>query len=319
MTTRFVFSCPNCQSHIGATPAQAGAKCSCPKCGQRLQVPAPPQPAPQPPAHPNRTVLGRLDPPAPPRVAVFAGPPVQANPVVPAHYKHNKRPSAPSAPLRTRPKAKPVWFWVVGGAAGFGLLVLGACLVLTLVIAFRGGKPSAPSQTGSTAGGDAEAEHHADQSMTPEAVFDHCGPSVAVIRSSHGSGSGFVVGENLIATNAHVVKGSPVDRLQVYFPSSDRDATKPFKVDMVVHLDRKIDLAILRVAIDRPALQIHPAYQFKPGQSATAIGSPGIGDRLLENAISTGVMSTKLNEDGLVRYQMNMAVNPGNSGGPEWR
>jgi S1-C subfamily serine protease len=74
--------------------------------------------------------------------------------------------------------------------------------------------------------------------------------------------------------------------------------------------------------MDRPILKIHPAYPFKPGQSATAIGRPGVGDRLLENAISIGVMSTKLNEGGRVRYEMNMtvnhgnAVNHGNSGGP---
>jgi len=48
------------------------------------------------------------------------------------------------------------------------------------------------------------------------------------------------------------------------------------------------------------------------------IGNPGIGSGgvVLENAINRGVMSTKTDIEGQHFYQMGIAVNPGNSGGP---
>src|SRR5947209_18939112 len=43
------FGCPRCKSVLECPDQSIGKKRDCPKCGQRLQVPAPP---------PNRTVLG---------------------------------------------------------------------------------------------------------------------------------------------------------------------------------------------------------------------------------------------------------------------
>lgn len=45
------FLCPSCQSSLQVPESTAGKKGSCPRCGQRLQVPMPPR---------NRTVLGVL-------------------------------------------------------------------------------------------------------------------------------------------------------------------------------------------------------------------------------------------------------------------
>src|SRR5207248_2469951 len=53
------------------------------------------------------------------------------------------------------------------------------------------------------------------------------------------------------------------------------------------------------------------------GEDVTVIGNPGVdGETVLENAISRGVMSTKAEIDGRKFYQLGIAVNPGNSGGP---
>ena len=46
------FACPNCRTVLTAPPERVGAKAGCPKCGQRVQVPAPPPT--------NKTVLGEL-------------------------------------------------------------------------------------------------------------------------------------------------------------------------------------------------------------------------------------------------------------------
>ncbi len=68
---------------------------------------------------------------------------------------------------------------------------------------------------------------------------------------------------------------------------------------------------------DLPALQVAETYRYRKGEDVTVIGNPGVdGDTVLENAISRGVMSTKAQIDGQQFYQLGIAVNPGNSGGP---
>jgi len=54
----FRFACPACQKILKTSPTNAGRKSHCPRCGQRLQVPAPP-------AQRKRTMLGRLLPDRP--------------------------------------------------------------------------------------------------------------------------------------------------------------------------------------------------------------------------------------------------------------
>ncbi len=221
----------------------------------------------------------------------------------------------PGFSVRSLKNVKPIWLFAGAGVAAVAGLVMLTCLTSVVVVAFR--KPATtPSPVVVTTDKDNKDSTANDKLLTPEEIFQRHSKSVAVIKSSKSSGSGFVVAPNLIATNAHVVRSVPVDRLQVYFPTTDPEGKSPMKVDMVVHYDRQCDLALLRVSTSVPPLTVVADHEFKPGQSATAIGSPGFGNGILENAITSGVMSTKHKEDGLVRYQMNMAVNPGNSGGP---
>src|SRR5205085_1652540 len=49
----FCFSCPGCSFPYSLPRTDVGKKFNCPKCGQRIQVPAPP-------ASQNKTVLGKL-------------------------------------------------------------------------------------------------------------------------------------------------------------------------------------------------------------------------------------------------------------------
>lgn len=50
------FLCPTCQKRLKAPDDGAGRKTSCPRCGQRMLVPAPPPP----PASINKTLMGQL-------------------------------------------------------------------------------------------------------------------------------------------------------------------------------------------------------------------------------------------------------------------
>ena len=129
-------------------------------------------------------------------------------------------------------------------------------------------------------------------------------------------GTGFVVGPGIIATNAHVIEGEFMTYLRVRFPSAEKAQQGPMTAELLYE-DTRRDIAFLRVKSSLPPLRIASSYTFRKGEDVTAIGNPGAGGELiLENAISRGLMSTKTSFEGQRYYQLGIAVNPGNSGGP---
>ncbi len=141
-------------------------------------------------------------------------------------------------------------------------------------------------------------------------------PAVALIRGSGSTGTGTLVGLGLLVTNSHVLKGEFIDDLTITFPSADGERRGPCAVALLAE-DTQRDLSLLAVETDLRPLRLAETYKFRKGEDITIIGNPTIGeDRILENAISRGVMSTRLSLDGQDFYQLNVAINPGNSGGP---
>jgi serine protease Do len=136
------------------------------------------------------------------------------------------------------------------------------------------------------------------------------GPDGAPAQPSRGQGSGFIVSaDGLILTNAHVVR----DASEVTVKLTDR---REF-VAKVLGSDPKTDVAVLRIAAKGlPVVPLGGARDLKVGEWVLAIGSP-FG---LENSVSAGVVSAKgrsLPDDSMVPFiQTDVAVNPGNSGGP---
>jgi serine protease Do len=126
----------------------------------------------------------------------------------------------------------------------------------------------------------------------------------------HGEGSGFIVSpDGLIVTNAHVVR----DADHVTVKLTDR---REFQAK-VLGSDPKTDVAVIKIdAKDLPTVPIGSADKLEVGQWVLAIGSP-FG---FENTVTAGVVSAKhrsLADDGYVPFiQTDVAVNPGNSGGP---
>lgn len=135
-------------------------------------------------------------------------------------------------------------------------------------------------------------------------------PDGAPAQPSRGQGSGFIVSaDGLILTNAHVVR----DASEVTVKLTDR---REF-VAKVLGTDAKTDVAVLRIAAKGlPVVPLGAARDLKVGEWVLAIGSP-FG---LENSVSAGVVSAKgrsLPDDSMVPFiQTDVAVNPGNSGGP---
>ena len=126
----------------------------------------------------------------------------------------------------------------------------------------------------------------------------------------HGQGSGFIISpDGRILTNAHVVDGAQ----EVTVKLTDK---REFKAK-VVGVDRKSDVAVLKIeATNLPTVKFGNPAEAKVGEWVLAIGSP-FG---FENSVTAGIVSAKgraLPDEGLVPFiQTDVAVNPGNSGGP---
>ena len=126
----------------------------------------------------------------------------------------------------------------------------------------------------------------------------------------HGMGSGFIVTpDGYVLTNAHVVANGA----DVTVKLSDRRELKA----KVIGADRRTDVALLKIdATGLPTVKLGDPKSVKPGEWVAAIGSP-FG---LENSVTAGVVSATgraLPASSYVPFiQTDVAVNPGNSGGP---
>jgi S1-C subfamily serine protease len=158
-----------------------------------------------------------------------------------------------------------------------------------------------------------------DRDKSAEQIVDLCGPSVALIRfkGTQGGGSGFMIRPGIVATNAHVVDSVFPNQLKVSFPSLKEGSKTVYTPKGLLYFDHKRDLACLAVAEVAPALRLADRFEFKSGREITVIGSPGRGDgEQLPNVVTKGLLSTQTEIEKQTFYQMSIAVNPGNSGGP---
>ena len=149
-----------------------------------------------------------------------------------------------------------------------------------------------------------------------EQIVKECGPAVASVEGKLGHGTGFMLKDNVLATNAHVINLEFEENIRIRFPSAAKKLQGPYKA-RYIWSDRMRDLAFLYVECDVPFLDLAEEYGFRPGQEILAIGNPGIapGDKL-DNSISKGLMSTVKKFDDVKFYQLSINVHPGNSGGP---
>jgi serine protease Do len=108
-------------------------------------------------------------------------------------------------------------------------------------------------------------------------------------------------------TNAHVVEGAT----EVYVTLTDK---REFKAK-IVGADERTDVALVKIeASGLPLLRIGDVSRLRVGEWVVAIGSP-FG---LDNTVTAGIVSAKQRETGsdVPFIQTDVAVNPGNSGGP---
>ena len=129
-------------------------------------------------------------------------------------------------------------------------------------------------------------------------------------RQVRGQGSGFILREDgIVLTNAHVIDGAD----EVTVKLTDK---REFKAK-VLGADKTTDVAVLKIdARNLPTLKVGSSLNAKVGEWVLAIGSP-FG---FESSATAGIISAKsrsLPDDTYVPFiQTDVAVNPGNSGGP---
>ncbi|MGH8140495.1 MAG: DegQ family serine endoprotease [Steroidobacteraceae bacterium] len=125
-----------------------------------------------------------------------------------------------------------------------------------------------------------------------------------------GAGSGFIVSaDGYILTNTHVVANAD----EVTVRLTDR---REFQAK-VIGADERTDVAVIKInAANLPTVRLGDPSKVRPGQWVLAIGSP-FG---FENSATAGIISAtarSLPSDNYVPFiQTDVAVNPGNSGGP---
>lgn len=126
-----------------------------------------------------------------------------------------------------------------------------------------------------------------------------------------GAGSGFIINsDGYILTNTHVVANAD----EVTVRLTDR---REFQAK-VIGADERTDVAVIKInASNLPIVRLGDPSRIKPGQWVLAIGSP-FG---FENSATAGIISaTSRSVPGENNYvpfiQTDVAVNPGNSGGP---
>ncbi len=142
-------------------------------------------------------------------------------------------------------------------------------------------------------------------------------PSVVLVKTAAGIGSGFFINEEgYLITNFHVIAGEKHIAItqfllegkilrRVVHKDVEIVATAPFH-DLVVLKIKNFDTQITPVFFE-------PEENLSIGETVFAIGNP-LG---LERTVTEGVLSqTHRNFGGILYLQVDAPVNPGNSGGP---
>lgn len=133
--------------------------------------------------------------------------------------------------------------------------------------------------------------------------------------TSDASGSGWVVANERVVTNAHVVAGADRVQISVRGTAAALDAT-------TVAFDPKLDLAVLSVPGLKSSALARATGNQPTGQDVVAAGFPWGGPYTLSAARIRGTVTEQSNDiyggPGIPRevYSIRGVVRPGNSGGP---
>ncbi len=224
-----------------------------------------------------------------------------------------RQPDPPVAPPPEPPRVPSRWPAAVGGGLVSAIVVSAVLLGTGLAGDNNNGSPTnAPATTAPVTISATDSKGD-----LARAVYAAASPSVASVRTSEGSGTGFLVDSNgTMVTNAHVVGSNKQVQVRFNDNGSYHDA-------QVLSVDASTDLAALKIDPSdaqgiRP-LELADSDNVQVGDSAIAIGYPLGLDRTATAGIVSGLERSIESPNGFSIdkvIQTDAPVNPGNSGGP---
>ncbi len=233
-----------------------------------------------------------------------SGPDTDEQPT-PAATPRAPRPAASRARRAGAPRASLLLGLLIGLLVG-GAFALGALLG-------HGGSDTTPLPAVA-----ARPIHPRQGQTRTGAIYARSVPAVVSIRTSSGSGTGFLIDDRrTLVTNAHVVDTSR--HVTVRFGANGRDLD-----GQVLGTDPSSDLAVVRLqAGDAPGsaqpLPLADSRSVQVGDTAIAIGNPFGLDRTATEGIVSGLGRRIQAPNGFEideAIQTDAPINPGNSGGP---
>ena len=222
---------------------------------------------------------------------------------------------------RKLPQPTPRWRWVVLGVVGTAVL----CLFFYNLgrapevdrqnqkLATDLGRMRVPGVPDNKQGiAQSQLEPAASPTMSPQQIFDAYSGSVVLIQNYSddnqlaATGSGFCVGDSLVATNYHVIRGAT--RLVAEGKNSIS-----FEASEIECYDPQSDLAVVRFQnLNLKTIPLGDPAAIKRGDHVTAIGSP-LG---IQNTLSDGIVSNLVMSGGINVIQTSAPISHGSSGGP---
>jgi TPR repeat protein len=153
--------------------------------------------------------------------------------------------------------------------------------------------------------GAATVPGRAEEHLTPQKIAERANPSVVLVTTDRGAGTGFVVAADRIATNLHVIQDA--SQVDVVLANG-----RKLRVTDVWLADNKVDLAVLKVEPTGLApLKLAGFQTIRAGDPVTSIGNP----RGYVHTVSDGVVgAVRGGPPAIVQHTAPTA--PGSSGGP---
>ncbi len=189
-----------------------------------------------------------------------------------------------------------------------------AISILELVFAINvtAQNPKATEQAASVKDAGSTSSPKSAGGLTPSQIFSRSRASVVVIiaadqtRQTEALGSGFVVGQNKIVTNHHVLAG--MSQAEVVFSDG---SVKP--VSNVIADSPEQDLiAVTTQTESRHPLPLGDELTLQQGDSVYALGAP----KGLELSFTNGIVSSFRKSNSQFLIQTTAPIAPGSSGGP---
>ena len=178
-------------------------------------------------------------------------------------------------------------------------------ILLCLLLAGCGSNPQIAA---APAGSASAKEPGPGRPLTAAQIAERATPSVVLIRTPSGLGTGFIVSaDGRVVTNLHVIAGAA----EAVVVLGDG---RTFGDVEVIGVDEQRDLAVIHIpATKLPAVTLGDSGAVHPGDRVVAIGHPlGLG-----NTVSDGLVSAvRVLDESLTLLQISAPIAPGSSGGP---